>query len=271
MNRLFKWFPIFVEPIYNSGERICSLLVVESDGTNVDVLNVFANERMKGVLGAKLTSFLRILSMLDRDLKDFYTENKSFDGWVPPVEGVEMGLTREIEASGLSEVLAHAEMFVSFLVDPKAFAKDEIRVNELRFYSFIKDVKSGVLSEKPLWREKFNFRFKDKRKEFSVDFLHSPILAANFSYLADGNYLEPSYNKTLRRFLELDLLTRRFDLERSVQYVRIPRFEDLTRNMKANIESKIETIEDFTSGQKISAKTVHYAREVTQDLLGNVR
>jgi hypothetical protein len=270
MVQLYKWFPLYLEPIFNSEERYCSLLAIEDEATQFNVINIFSNEKVRNALGAKHRAFGVLLNRIEQDLIETHQKLGSVDDWIPPVEGVFRGKTRLIEAESLNEILTHAESFVSFLLDSAALAVSPAVETEEKFDSFLSTVKSEVIAAKPLLRSSFDIPFREKKNSYSVGFYFSPIVVANFSYLSVGNNLDATFNRTLKKFLEIELIGKKHNLQKSIQYIRIPHLASLSRKTQTTLEARIEAIEEYSHLHDVSIKTVHEPAQISSDLISSV-
>jgi hypothetical protein len=188
-----RWRPIFLEPIVNSGERLC-VGVVATDDTNCIVQSVEGLDRLSQIYGSAAGAFTWAARLALREIQH-QVSVEGFDSLsiAPEIDGLLIGEVRPGAGTGLGDLARVALQQVASLASeaPSTLALEQIAIPRPlasgQWGAIERRVKQQLTAQHPESESLFGMEFKPSQtaRPIRFGFVGSHIVA-NFSSLA-GN------------------------------------------------------------------------------------
>lgn len=118
-------FPIFMEPIAGSGERICVALAALSPEGRHQVVRTLKAKTARCMMGDAGQYFIEMVDLVTQSLNIHLAQGKALNEWAPPLGGVFPGQLEEAYTHDLPMMLRTLARNNAFLADPNDFGSDE--------------------------------------------------------------------------------------------------------------------------------------------------
>jgi hypothetical protein len=186
------WWPLYIEPMVGSGERICFAVAV-ANNEGALVTSVPGTERLRCLYG-KEADFLQFIgqamtSQLEKSLANqktretFYKKGDTDQFWHPTIEGVHMGEISHGIGNSLEEITRIALMMSASLVEKLSDESEESNENltHLRLEKRVQFLVSQKDQRMALHFSRFR-RAGEASKEIDLGYV-SNLVALNFAVL----------------------------------------------------------------------------------------
>ncbi len=199
-----KWVPVYLEPMMASGERITIAVAALGDDGTALVRSALRQEKAKAMYAEKSDPFMDLIKTAIDSLQFHLDTKQSFEGWVCPFSGLEMGEPRAALSSDIVGVLRQA---VSMSASLSALDFDApVEKDNYKNDSWANKFRDTVVANSPGLDKYFRARFstRNSSRDLRVFFL-SPNIAVNTGKLIPGGSI--SYHFDINKSRLLDLLT----------------------------------------------------------------
>lgn len=176
-----KWWPVFMEPIIGSGERIAIAIIAEGYDGEI-AWHQGISKRVMAALGKDTASGLTglISTAIDHYLKS-RNAGLSFDEILPPFSGFFVGASNATSSKDISGILEQGVRSTSLFSSIKELQSQTTNQQNSRFLNDIRDI---TLEVKPDLAAFFHqsFRVSDTARRTPIDFIgnRSAISFAKF-------------------------------------------------------------------------------------------
>ncbi|SKC22505.1 hypothetical protein SAMN05216168_4540 [Kosakonia radicincitans] len=199
-----KWAPVYFEPIMGSGERFTIIIAAYSKNGTYRVCNAIRPHVVKAMYGEKHNHFNELIEIIIRSLESYLKEKNTFEGWVSPFIGAELGNINSAQSSDMTGVLRQAIQLTASLSSLDFFATEE--ENDDKYSSentWANQFKELVVYQQSSLEQYFNREFKvDGLARPSKIFYLSPKIAVNTDRLIPTN-LANHLDRNKARILDL--------------------------------------------------------------------
>ncbi|MFJ5371914.1 hypothetical protein ACIPTP_05135 [Pectobacterium versatile] len=199
-----QWVPVYLEPMMASGERITiAVAALGQDGFAL-VRAALRPEKAKAMYAEKSDPFMDLIKTAIESLQFHLDTKQSFEGWLRPFSGLELGEPRSALSSDIIGILRQA---VSMSASLSALDFDApIYKDNYKNDSWANKFKETVVASSPGLEKYFRGKFTTgySSRDLRVFFL-SPNIAVNTGKLIPGASI--SYNFDINKSRLLDLLT----------------------------------------------------------------
>lgn len=204
-------FPVYMEPVAFSGERICVAAVALDEQRNHEAVRIIHESTAHCMLGKYPGA--KLINMVDAvvdSLKRHLDKGCSPEGWVPPITGVQIGDVIQAKVSNLTMMVRTVARNSAFLMNLQDFQlEDEVIeadsewVNE-RWATQIKDV---VADKQPTLLGYFGKRVQLKENALPTRFDYiGQRVAAQAGRILPGSQFSYSATKAKSKLWELHVL-----------------------------------------------------------------
>ena len=199
-----KWVPVYLEPMMASGERITIAVAALGDDGTALVRSALRQEKAKAMYAEKSDPFMDLIKTAIDSLQFHLDTRQSFEDWVCPFSGLELGEPRAALSSDIIGVLRQA---VSMSASLSALDFDApVEKDNYKNDSWANKFRDTVVANYPELDRYFRARFstRNSSRDLRVFFL-SPNIAVNTGKLIPGGGI--SYHFDINKSRLLDLLT----------------------------------------------------------------
>lgn len=198
------WAPVYFEPIMGSGEKFTIVIAAFSPDGIVRVCNAIRPHVVKAMYGNKHNHFNSLIEMIMSSLESHLLNHLSFDGWVSPISGAEIGNVTSAQSSDMTGVLRQAVQLSASLSSLDFFSSED--ENDERYSSentWANQLKATVINERPSFEQYFNREFRvDGQARAAKIFYLSTKIAVNTDRLIPTN-LSAHLDRNKARILDL--------------------------------------------------------------------
>ena len=262
-----EWRPIYLEPIYSSGERFTVAIVVTVRNKAI-IKSVIRPEVLRGLYGAKAPNMKGLVELCVESFSAHLNAQQSPKSWTPPITGVTFGEEREAAADSIDGILEQAIQWSASLSSLEQSTLDvEISENErkgsTKLAEQIRDVVASTrIDLVPYFNKSVKFYSEGEPVRFGFLGVSS---AAHFGSIRHRNLA--SYIKDARgRLWELGKAKKTVELSRTGLILHIPERREGTLTDKqlqslasaanelfleaAEADIQLEEIEDIEAGAR---------------------
>lgn len=182
------WAPVYLEPLPGSGERITILVCVLAEGNAPQCFSSLGPSVIAKVFPGDHAYVTDLIEMVRQSLYSYTRETNSLRGWVPPLEGVELGAAADARADDLTEVVSSVLHHTSFLYRPEIEPR---KAQKPKKANWTTSVRTLVIE-------------RDERLKPLVD---ARVCLANVDVPSEFSFLSHNYAANLVSFLGSSLLT----------------------------------------------------------------
>ncbi|MCM7825544.1 MULTISPECIES: hypothetical protein [Enterobacter] len=198
------WAPVYLEPIMGSGEKFTIIIAAYSENGHFRVCNAIRPHVVKAMYGEKHNQFNSIIEMIMLSLENHLRSHKSFDGWISPIMGAELGSVSLAQSSDMTGILRQAVQLTASLSSLDFFSSED--ENDEKYSSentWASQLKASIINEQPSMGQYFNREFKvDGQARPAKIFYLSPKIAVNTDRLIPTN-LATHLDRNKARILDL--------------------------------------------------------------------
>jgi len=199
-----QWVPVYLEPMMASGERITIAVAALGHDGFAMVRSALRPEKAKAMYAEKSDPFIELIKTATESLQFHLDTKQSFEGWMRPFSGLELGEPRSALSADIIGILRQA---VSMSASLSALDFDApIDKDNYKNDSWANKFKDTVVANAPELEQYFRGKFTTgySSRDLRLFFL-SPNIAVNTGKLIPGANI--SYNFDINKSRLLDLLT----------------------------------------------------------------
>lgn len=198
------WAPVYFEPMMGSGEKFTIVIAAFSPDGVVRVCNAIRPHVVKAMYGNKHNHFNSLIEMIMSSLETHLKRNMSFEGWISPINGAEIGSVTSAQSSDMTGILRQAVQLSASLSSLDFFSSED--ENDERYSSentWANQFRAKVISEQSSFEQYFNREFKvDGQARAAKIFYLSTRIAVNTDRLIPTN-LSTHLDRNKARILDL--------------------------------------------------------------------
>jgi len=182
-------YPIYLEAIQGSGERITVIIAITSP--EILVHKVIRKETIEAMYGTKAESFTGLISICANSLEEHLKSGNHFDTWISPISGIYKGEAHSEYAHGSTDHLRLGTLMYSsmgFIPSQAEFEEDVTPAKKDRWLDL---VRNELIKKQPNLNDNFSHAFSvnHKARPTMIDYVGR-------SYATNLCKLDPGQNFT---------------------------------------------------------------------------
>jgi len=202
---IYESYPIYLEPVAGSGERITILIAIVSP--NIVIHKVIRAETLESMFGSKAASFAGLVSMCADSLEAHLQKGGAFNAWDPPLSGCYKGNKISEYARDTTDTLRLSTRIYSsmgFIPGEAEFNDEPVTTRRDRWPDLIEaalfDKQPGLVKNMHA-----DFRVSDNARPTTIDFVGQKY-AANFGKVDPGQNFTNGIRAAKAKLWDLEAL-----------------------------------------------------------------
>ena len=256
------WQPVYIEPIFGSGERMTAAIVISLPG-KMEIRSVIRPDALRTLYGAKARGLRGIVELAVDSLSQYVLDHRTLDGWVSPMTGIHLGAARLSAGDSVEGILAQAVQLSASLCNLTRLAvkaDDDKREAHLVSRNWASQIKDIVATERvdliPYFDQQGKFFSEGEPVRFG--FLGKGLVA-HFGVFRPTR-LSLSYKDARGRLWELARARKLAEIARTGLILYVPRNDDPSFDQK-----QLRSAERAYAELELEAKEEHVAVHVVHN------
>lgn len=272
-----EWFPIYVEPITHSGERLVSGIAFRGVDGTIKVINTLLSEPTNKIFGEIAKDLFKINQLTLQELENFLHLNISLSNFTPKLSGIFIGHTRKSVDHNLEAIIDQARLTtscLSALYYQEQMAGETPASTSKSSLEWQKEIYNKVLNRRATLKNNFNrtYKFREHALPAKIGYVGNHI-AFNFESLDPrSSTFKHQRDRISSQTLELNSLRKLSlsDFTHLEVSVWTPDKIDLTAKDQKKLYSVEQEIEQLGDDLNIIIKTATETTRVENIILNDV-
>lgn len=211
------WAPIYLEPMYGSGERIVAAVVALDSIRAHHVELTLRPQTLRCMYGDRGELIMSIAELVQETLQDHLALGGSLESWLPPVHTCFVGPVRNAIGTDLPSIAARAAALTASLsgkgLDDVAQVAEDLSSVAPDVDRWLQQIRNSVRDRSQVLDLRFNaeVRVKQGAAATKIGYLGDRI-AANFDLLVPGPGLSNRRSRSKGRLVDLQILRDQVDM-----------------------------------------------------------
>ena len=277
-----SWASIYLEPMMASGERLTIAVAAIGENGECRVSPAIRPHVLDVMFGLQSAGMARMIGVACSSLQRHLQFEGGFEGWIPPMSGMQLGAVRKTVSSDGLGLLRQAVAMTASL------AALDFDANEEDIEDLTDDADLGVGSKKDPWSKQFesavlgrnphlsgyfhaSFHVSEKARPSKIFYL-SERAAINTGKLIPGSALSAMFERNKARMLDLLVVRDRDDKMFPRSHFELvvfrPEFDDPTYSERQidSLRRSIEALEEAGDKHDLRVQTVESAEQAADRL-----
>lgn len=268
------WWPIYLEPIIGSGERITIAIAIISNDGSSKVIQAIRNELLECLYGAKADHFQSLILWICESLDKNLSCGRKIQEWTPPFQGIFIGECQQAADDDIKGILRQAIRFSASLSCIALEAERSEDEQEPKKYAdrWIRSIQDEVKAIDAAYLSAFSKKVQLKHADIltTYGFINEKY-ASNFGLLIPMR-LSASLNSIKAKILDLEGLKKANLTMKPEKYeliIGIPSLDNptLSENITKKIEQNLKFISEVAESEDIHIFAADNAKKAANHLL----